>query len=218
MSRTQEQFLNDVAAHEMHILHEDGIYRHIRFKKPGSSCMHFDLITYPGHLVYSGDMGCYVFSRLDDMFQFFRTDRKYQSGDGLKINLGYWSEKLQAIDSCGRSASGAKEFNEEKFNNAVIGDLVCWLRDNRDRTTKDERRELWDAVVSEVINAEGDGGGYRKQCAAHDFYHRVNDRISFQFDDFFEHDVTEYTHSFVWCCYALAWGIKKYDDAKGIAA
>ncbi len=75
---TEQSFLEAVAKHEMHVLHEDGLYRHIRFKKPGTSCMHFDLITYPGYLVYSGDMGCYVFSRLPDMFELFRADRHYR--------------------------------------------------------------------------------------------------------------------------------------------
>lgn len=143
MTCTQEQFLKDVATHEMHILHEDGVYRHIRFKRPGTGCMHFDLITYPGYLVYSGDIGCYVFSRLDDMFEFFRSERKYKTGDGLKINLGYWSEKLQATDSNGSSpGDGAIEYSEclfrqrvkEAFDDAAEYELgegqraKCWSR------------------------------------------------------------------------------------------
>jgi hypothetical protein len=34
------------------------------------------------------------------------------------------------------------------------------------------------------------------------------------FEDFREVDCEEYTHRFLWCCYALAWGIEKYDAAK----
>lgn len=210
---TEADFLKDVAAHEMEVLRDDGVYRHIRFKKPGTGCMHFDLVTWPGYLAYSGDMGCYVFSRLNDMFEFFRTDREYlqRNGRQLCINLGYWSEKLQAVDG-GRREGSAKEFSEEKFSRAVIEDLITWIRGNAYRTTKDERRELWDAVMSEVIGADGDSGGYRKQTAAHDFSHFVNKDVgSFYFQDFWEHDLTEYTFRFVWCCYALAWGIAKYD-------
>jgi hypothetical protein len=166
--QTEADFLKDVSAHEMEVLREDGVYRHIRFKKPGTGCMHFDLVTWPGYLAYSGDMGCYVFSRLNDMFEFFRTDREYLQRDGrqLCINLGYWSEKLQAVDG-GRREGSAKEFSEEKFSRAVIEDLVGWIRGNAYRTTKDERRELWDAVMSEVMGADGKGvslkastGGY----------------------------------------------------------
>ena len=214
--QTEADFLKDVSEHEMEVLRDDGVYRHIRFKKPGTGCMHFDLVTWPGYLVYSGDMGCYVFSRLNDMFEFFRTDREYLQRDGrqLCINLGYWSEKLQAVDGS-RHEGSAKEFSEEKFSRAVIEDLVGWIRGNAYRTTKDERRELWDAVMSEVMGADGDSGGYRKQAAAHDFSHFINNDIgNFHFQDFWEHDLTEYTFRFVWCCYALAWGILKYDEAR----
>ena len=211
---TEQSFLKDVAEHEMHVMHEDGLYRHIRFKKPGTSCMYFDLITYPGYLVYSGDMGCYVFSRLSDMFEFFRADRQYQKGNGLRINRSYWSEKLQAVDGNRSHIEGVKEFDEDKFTRNVMEYLVRWIRENAYRTTKGERRELWDAVISDVVEADGDSGGYRKQTAAHDFDHRLNKDITFYFRDFFEYDCTRYTYRFLWCCYALAWGVAKYDEAK----
>jgi len=34
------------------------------------------------------------------------------------------------------------------------------------------------------------------------------------FPDFYEVDSEDYSHRFVWCCYALAWGIEQYDAAK----
>ena len=210
----EQSFLKDVSDHEMQILHEDGVYRHVRFKRPDTGCMHFDLITYPGYLVYSGDMGCFVFSRLRDMFEFFRTDRQYQKGDGLKINKGYWAEKLQAVDGNRSYVEGVKEFDEDKFARNVMENLIDWIRNYADQTTKDERRELWDDVIHSVINADGDSGGHRQQIAAHDFTHWVNEEVGeFCFQDFFECDCTRYTHRFMWCCYALAWGIKKYDES-----
>jgi len=36
----------------------------------------------------------------------------------------------------------------------------------------------------------------------------------FRFEDFWEIDCHDYTYSFVWCCYAIAWGIQVYDAAK----
>ena len=209
------RFLRDVADHQMEIIHEDGVHRHIRFKAPGTSCYRFDLITWPGYLCYTGDMGTFVFERLLDMFEFFRTDREHmrlRDGETLAINPDYWGEKLQAVERSGDSGKFV-EFSEERFNRAVMSDLVQWIRSNAYRTTKDERRDLWEAVMSEVVGADNDYGGYRKQCAAHDFYHRINDRLTFDFQDFWERSVTEYTSRFIWCCYALAWGIEKYDAA-----
>ena len=80
-SEIRERMLSATADHKLTILHNDGLYRHIRFKNPKSIFYWFDLITWPGVLVFKGDMGCYVFSRLDDMFEFFT---------GPTINPGYW--------------------------------------------------------------------------------------------------------------------------------
>jgi hypothetical protein len=198
-----------VPHHKMQVLRDDGVYRHLLFKKPGTSSHHFNVVTYPGTLVYTGDMGSFVFQRLDDMFKFFRTDA--DRGDG--INPSYWAEKLVAIDR-----GGHKEFDENKFNRRVMQHLITWIREIRDSTDKEERRDLWEAVVSDVIEADGDSNGMRKQIAANDFYHPVRFKNSqtkgFSFVDFWEHNFEDYTVQFYWACYAIAWAVKQYDLAK----
>ena len=42
------QFLKDVAKHRMVTMLDEGVRRHIRFVDPDTTCMHFDLITWPG--------------------------------------------------------------------------------------------------------------------------------------------------------------------------
>ena len=212
---TEARFLEDVKDHKMTVIKDDGVHRHIRFKDPDTSCMHFDLITWPGYLCYTGDMGTYVFTRLRDMFEFFRTDREYaqRRGKKLAINPGYWGEKLEAVDK----HDGFRKFSEDEFDRQIRRLFVEWLRYHRDDTSKDERRELLEAIESEVLGADGDSGGYRKQCAANDFGHQVNQRVYFCFQDFWEINVEEYSQRFMWCCYALAWGIQQYDDAKDVA-
>jgi hypothetical protein len=220
---TEERFLRDVAQHEMTVIRDDGVNRHIRFKKPGSSDMFFDLITWPGHLCYTGDMGAYVFQRLTDMFEFFRTDRAYNQASGRKlaINLGYWTEKLIAVDG-NRHGGKPKAFDEEKFKRAINDYRVRWIRDAKESGALDKegRRELWEAVEDEVLGAL-DEGEHRASFAAYDFHHpdpSDSQRRGWMFEDLFGHDFTEYTHSIIWCCYALAWGIEKYDAAKQAAA
>jgi hypothetical protein len=107
-----EEFIKDVSQHKMQILRDDGLYRHIRFKRENTSCYYFDLITWPGALCYTGDMGTFVFSRIPDMFEFFRTDG--EKGADLRINPGYWSEKLLAVDG-GRHSASPMEFDPHKF-------------------------------------------------------------------------------------------------------
>jgi len=74
--------------------------------------MHFDLLTWPGYLCYTGDMGTYVFRRLHDMFQFFR--RGESIGERC-IDIRYWAEKLEAIDR----VDGVREWTPEKFREEV---------------------------------------------------------------------------------------------------
>jgi len=221
---TQERFLRDVANHQMTVLRDDGLHRHVRFKEPGTSCYYFDLITWPGYLCYTGDMGTFVFRRIDDMFEFFGHDRAYHASRGraLAINLGYWGEKLVAVDANGASSGGkAKEFDKDKFARVINEYRVQWMRRGKEDGTldKEQRRELWERVQEEVLDRIEDGEHYA-QAAAYEFSYRTDprDRSSWHFEELFEHDFTDYTHTFTWCCYALAWGIQKYDEAKAAAA
>lgn len=212
---TEITFLKDVEEHKMVVVRDDGVHRNIMFRKPGTMCMHFSIITWPGYLCYTGDMGTYVFRRLDDMFEFFRTyrDSAWLKSKGLTlgINPSYWGKKLEAADRF----DGYRQFSEDKFDAAIRRHFIEWIRYHRDDTSKQERRYLWEAIESEVLCAGSDSGGYRKQVAAHDFYHEVNRKVGvFQFSDFWETNVEDYSYRFMWCCYALAWGIKTYDDSK----
>ena len=222
---TQDSFLADIATHSMHVLRDDGVYRHLRFKRPDSGTMHFDLVTWPGHLAYTGDMGSYVFARLDDMFEFFRTDRRFGESQGhqLFINPGYWGEKVSAVDAdyvYEQGKSGRlEEFSVEKFRRELIGHLVEWLRDFRAETTKGERRRLWNAVMDELIHplrviAPGWGGSMLD--AAIRFSHPVNDFVGIYSpgDHLMNVSVTGFTRRFIWACYAIAWGVSRYDEEK----
>lgn len=214
MSKLQEsEFLRDIAGHTMQIQREDGVYRHIRFSVPGSSVYRFDLLTWPGHLCYTGDMGTYVFQRLEDMFEFFRTERR--SGDKLYTNYRYWSEKLVAVDASQRKGS-ATEFSEDKFRRVINEYRVGWMR-NRN-LTKEQRRELWESVDDEVLCLIDDEGGDSARMAANRFCWRPEHFSirgpEWSFTDLWDHNFEDYTHSFRWCCFALAWGIKTHDRAK----
>jgi hypothetical protein len=99
-----ESFKKKVQSHTMEIIKDDGVYRHIRFRNPEYFAYHFDLITWPGHLCITGDMGSLTFCRLYDMFDFF----DYSDSSGFKINPSYWFEKLTADVRY-------SQFSEEEF-------------------------------------------------------------------------------------------------------
>jgi hypothetical protein len=210
---TEERFLKDVATHEMTILKEDGIYRHVRFKRPDSSSYRFDLITWPGFLCYCGDMGTYVFSRLQDMFEFFRTDRHCNKKSQLYINPGYWSEKVQS-DS--RYGNGTECFSEDLFKEALRHDFDAFFEcqepdddasDKEKAEFVDRKEKLWIEVEDQILSVDSlEHEGLR---AALDF-----DSDGLQFVDFWDHNFKEHSFHFMWCCYAMAWGIAAYDKAK----
>lgn len=217
MTCTEDRFLKDVSEHEMTIIRDADGSRHIRFRKPrpAGSEYWFDLITWPGALCIDGDMGTYVFKRLDDMFEFFRTDREYALSKGFKlgINRGYWSEKLVAPKS-----DQAQEFDAEKFRQMVRSKFDQWVSDNQpDEDEPDElknnfsekKTELWEQLESEVLSS-ADDGATRSYDAAMGFRFEGG----FELNDSWEWNCREYKFHFIWCCYAIAWGIQKYDEAK----
>jgi hypothetical protein len=223
-----ERFLRDVARHEMTIVRDDGLYRHVRFRNPSSIEMHFDLVTWPGYLAYTGDMGAYVFQRTRDMFDFFRrADHSYQ------IDLHYWAEKCEASDTRS-SGGGIRRFSHDAFRRRVR----AWVRDFAHDTISTLRvqhaiaramgvkalRELRQAVKDDILDGDDNevraydavsGFTFPNAGAQDDNWRRYFGReFTFEFDDFWEVDCKEYTPRFQWCCHALAWGIHQYDQAK----
>jgi hypothetical protein len=212
---TEERVLKDLAGHEMHIIRDDGVHRHIRFKRPGEGVYWFDLITWPGTLCIDGDCGTYVFRRLEDMFEFFRTDREYalRKGRKLGINPQYWAEKLRAHD-------GFQEFSEERFRENVKRAFDNWVECEAPEDGEAEPDEiaeftalknaLWAEIEGEVLCNAGDGE-IRAIDSALAF---DGGNADFNFEDAWEWGCKEFTFQFLWCCYAIAWGIQLYDETK----
>lgn len=206
---TEERFLRDVRDHVMEVVRDDGVSRHVRFKVPGTYCMHFDLITWPGYLCYTGDMGSYVFRRLEDMFEFFRTDRTHGSlrdGKTLAINPGYWGEKLEAVDR----HDGFKAFSLDAFKTRVQERLAEFS----ESLSEEDKAALLEEVEEQVLGVDDE----HEAIAAIRGFETGRRVFNALFDDFWECSCMEYSYRFIWCCYALAWGIQKYDEAKGGAA
>jgi len=196
-----ELFERDIAKHVMEEFRDDGVNRHIRFRRPGTMCMHFDLLTWPGYLCYTGDMGTYVFTRLQDMFEFFRCENHEER---YQISMNYWAEKIRAADR-----DGVSEFSAESFKSNV--------RDYFEQNVPEEwperrKAELWAEIEQDVIGELEDIGEHGAWSA---LFHFNFD--GFRFRDW-EHQCREYTHRFRWCCHALRWAIAKYDESRVKAA
>ncbi len=185
-----KRFEGDIEKHEMKIYHDEGVYRHVRFGRPETNCMHFNLTTFPGRLCYSGDMGDFTFARVNDMFTFFNSKT---------INLGYWTEKLQSVDKMGAwnsNSNGFEEWNEELF----------W--ENVDECFKAHYEEQWKTKIAE-FKAES--------CFESSVpYDAVNAVMEFNSDmDFWDYSNTVYTFRIQWALRAIRWGVSKYIEEKG---
>lgn len=200
---TEEQFLKDVATHEMTVKLDSETYRHLVFRAKGENswCMWFEIITWPGALTIGGDMGTWSFSRLADMFEFFRC-RPDSVRNGLHINESYWGEKITAES---RFAGPHLKFNEEIYRANVIDSL-----NDYDLTDK-RKAELVEELEEDVF---GDDCESEVRQAVAEFKSADGE---FEFSDSWEIDGQAYTYNYIWCCYAIAWAVQQYDAMKARA-
>lgn len=190
----KEQFEADTKGHIMTIEHDDGVFRSLCFAKPDTICQSFKIVTYPGGLTYTGDMGHFMFRRLRDMFDFFR-------GDG--INPSYWAEKCVA----GR----VKEMSTGSIVDAITAavDEFC---DGHD-VGRNERNELRERLFEAAPTDSADAFVAWAQSVSEDV-ETPKGYAEFTMEDAWEHDLEDYTHRFLWCLHAIVWGIGVYDAEK----
>ncbi|AXN51269.1 hypothetical protein DSM43518_04811 [Mycobacterium marinum] len=212
--------------HQMAVLRDEGLYRHIRFAEPGTSIWRFDLVTWPGHLVITGDLEDFHFARLADMFEFFRNPVGY-------INASYWAEKL-------RGPTRYKSYSPDRFKQRVFEyfwESRAW--------TPGPHRPLWQAICDRVLSDDVIHDECTARQALSNFrFHLINDPLPsepvedfrphriqrpaqpthraacdiFEFTDSWEWDFREYDYHFLVSLHAIVWGINQYDRAKAAAS
>lgn len=187
-----ERFGSDVENHQMTIVRAEGVNRHLRFRRPGCSSYWFDIITWPGVLCINGDMGTYVFSRLEDMFEFFDQESK-----SCPINPGYWGEKIIAMDK----HCGITEFDEPNFERILRLEL--------------ESAFPGDALAVEQLECDllDDLG---RGWVGRDEAYRI--AIEFEYDgkrpfgDIWEYACTRHTFHYIWNCFAIRYAIMRFKE------
>ncbi|MFJ3141643.1 hypothetical protein ACIPJM_04230 [Streptomyces halstedii] len=193
------RFARDTANHQMTVLHEDGLYRHLRFEAPSRGPIGpFVLITWPYNLVVkSGWTFHFDIDATPDMFVLFR--RTAFSGE---INPGYWSEKVRA----GRDE--IERFDEDSFERQVKQYVVHSIRDG------EAPRGIGAEVTREIFEMGDIGHEHGARAALENFRYR-----GWDFGDLSEWDFSEYKPGFLHSCHAIRRGIDVYDAArKAVAA
>jgi hypothetical protein len=220
-----EQFERNVTDHVMTVLHDDGLYRHLRFRKPGTGFYGFDLITWPGSLVVHGDTGSYTFSRITDMFEFFHRASGWNHGS---INPHYWAEKTP---DCGRSV---RTYSEDVLRAGLEAHLTEWAKIYPDLLTEyQEAKARYDALsyvqryadksLSPVEPKSPDE--IRKLIDEYDVDSELNyedgaRRLLSELEaanvvsDTWEWNLSDWDYPYLWCCNAIQWGIDVYAQTK----
>jgi hypothetical protein len=232
MTAIAERFKGDTAGHEMTVLHDDGLYRHLRFRRPDRGSYWFDLITWPGCLTVNGDCGAFTFARTEDMFEFFR---------GHRVNPMYWAEKI-------RGETRVKSYSEDRFRQLVTEDIEDAERNWPGLAAAVEQdifgdRGEWSTYYEEgareALASYEHGASFTAACSCGDCLEGATDhdaqawRVShikspdpgghsskvtrvggFRFSNTWEWDLSDYDWTFLWCCHAIVWGIGLYDAQK----
>lgn len=196
------RFAEETAEHEMTIVHDDCLHRHVAFRNAKRAWnLWFDLITVPGALIFQGDGDSYVFQRDTDMFDFFRTSA-YKG----RPELHYWAEKLTS----GRES--VKTYRQELLAENVTRAVTEYYEDT---SVPDG---LMDQVREHVLDKLcGDQSLDLRVVDKFSFYKDEDDRYDFDVEpDFVFHDpwewpIRDYDWWFEWACQAIVWGIAQYD-------
>ncbi|HCG2926649.1 TPA: hypothetical protein NJV01_003354 [Escherichia coli] len=195
------RFLRDTAHHNVIIERDEGVYRHLIFKAPGTNSYRFDIITWPGYLTVTGDMGTWTFSRERDMITHF-----FPAGTAGGINPGYWSEKIEAGTHGWREAI-CYDFDDEAFEKSLKEWLGAW-REDRDEDDIEKAEEVIQSLINEGFSDA------RSACYA---VYNANWPMgvdSFEIAESIGYSLMKYSLHFLWICYAVVWGIERYLSTK----
>lgn len=185
------QFEANTCGHQLKVLHDDGLYKHLRMAQPGTSIWSWNLVTWPGYMTVVGDIGDgFTWHRELDMIAWADTWPRYGDfyGDGSPyLQADYWAEKLT------RACRGRALV----YDVAVLERLVA----------HHGREQRWpEPVVAETVEA-AHAAGVDGEAFAHEW---LRDAGPFRDVDTWEWDLKQLDHHYLLACYAMATTIRAY--------
>lgn len=203
-AKSRQSFERETADHELTILRDDGVYRHLRCKAPGMSIYWFDVVTWPGHLYIGGDIDSYCFARIHDMFDFFGDGSKYSWG----INPDYWAQKLTMTEQL---REGGEVYSPEAFWAAILE----WTRVRLEEYGWDE--EIYPSLLVGALEREMRVEHWYAEPqlpSDEDEARELVDKYFWLFNEQ-EWNFRDFDTHYLRACWAIVWAIKQYGLAVG---
>lgn len=166
------------------------MHRHLSCSNGGSWHQRFDVVSYPGHLVFSGDMGSFIFRRETDMFAWFH------SATIEWLSADYVGQKVQA--------GQGKEFSPGVFREVVNTIRDDWAECGYDDQYPEEFAEAFDEDGYAHITFKEE---------THEFLRGLSVGPH-EKTEWYEYDLDGYTFQFIWALRAMRWAISTYYEMR----
>lgn len=167
----------------MHIELDQDLHRHLTFRQPETSTFWYDIVTIPGELIFTGDVGAYVFRREENMLNFFG-DATWNSNPEFR----YWAEKVIQTGY----TDITRRYSEELFKRAMEEHL---------EEGSEEIHAAFNMHIKDYDTCYEEGA---RECLE-EFEHH-----GYRLTDIFEFDFRDYTPHFIWACHAILHATNTY--------
>jgi len=192
------QFMAEMAKHTLTIKQDDGHYKHLVMAEAGEFENAFEVIAFPHHIMITGDMGTYCFSRTLDMMKWFIKD-----GDKAiaspQIELHRWYSKLVSTDSY----LGAKKKSLTLAKQEVEQNRDFYINEYPDQAS------IINSAFDDLIDY-AEMGVEMLLIEMYGFSFTIDGNEHQPFTDFEADTVEAYVSQFAWCCYAINFAIGEY--------
>lgn len=209
MAAAEERFASEADGATMTVVKDDGVHRHLSFRFPKASWGPCEVVTWPGALTLRGGLGCWSFTRVEDMFEFFRPSRNV-----TRVNPTYWVQKLVP-----GSGSEVKEYAEDRARAYVRQAVAEAVKTHGHIRAEDAEEWLWsdfawaefdtEAALMRTlgrfegrVEADRPVGDSLEEFMASEFHFPVRDW-----------DLYRYSDWFLLACVVLPWAVEQYDAA-----
>ena len=216
-TETWTAFAAMTASHEIEVVHDIAMHRHIRMARPGERNWSWEVTTWPGGLAISGDIaGGYVFSNKNpdedssaqfgyvfsnrfnalDLFHLEEHRFDHFSDGAPSAPFGYWAEKLvgRRTPDCDRAAA----YSSSAFLGHV-DEILTGLVDDTELSAERATELTAEAALND-----------HTQESAHEWMRDNED----QFPDSWETDLSDWTDEFILACYCLQATAQAYDTLR----